>query len=421
LTLEFTQAQDADVRMAFDLPREKRSPGQRRALVELMIARDPAFQAEFAELAKLQASAPRLITTMVVRERSGTRRTTHVHLGGDFTRKGERVEPGVPRVLPALEDESPGTPADRMDLARWLVDRRNPLTARVVVNRIWQAYFGRGLVETDNDFGTQGSLPSHPELLDWLACELMDRGWSQKSIHRLIVSSATYRQASRSRPAAQAIDPDNRLLWRQARLRLDAELIRDAALTSSGLLTCVIGGPSVFPPQPEGVMTLGQMKRPWRADTGPNRYRRGLYTYFWRATPHPFLTTFDAPGGVQTCTRRLRSNTPLQALTLLNDPAFIEISGALAERILKERPDPASDRQRLRHAVMLCLGRPALDRELDLLETVLVQERADTASLGSNPSYQRNGAPARAVCARCGPWMTIARALLNLDEFVTRE
>ena len=176
---------------------------------------------------------------MVVRERSGSPRPTHIHLGGDFTRKGERVEPGVPAVLPRLEDASPGTPPDRMDLARWLVDRRNPLTARVVVNRIWQAYFGRGLVETDNDFGTQGSPPSHPELLDWLACELMDRGWSQKAIHRLIVSSATYRQASRVRPEGQAIDPDNRLLWRQARLRLDAELIRDAALTSSGLLTRV--------------------------------------------------------------------------------------------------------------------------------------------------------------------------------------
>src|SRR5262249_11095370 len=163
---------------------------------------------------------------------------------------------------------------------------------------------GRGLVETDNDFGTQGSPPSHPELLDWLACELMDRAWSQKSIHRLIVTSATYRQASRARPDGQAIDPDNRLLLRQSRLPPEAELIRDAALTSSGLLTRALGGPSVFPPQPDGVMTLGQMKRPWRADAGSNRYRRGLYTYFWRATPHPFLTTFDAPGGVQACTRR---------------------------------------------------------------------------------------------------------------------
>jgi hypothetical protein len=308
-----------------------------------------------------------------------------------------------------------------MDLARWLVDRRNPLVARVVVNRIWQAYFGRGLVETDNDFGTQGSPPSHPELLDWLACELMDQGWSLKRIHRLIVSSATYRQASRPSTEGQARDPDNRLLGRQARLRLDAELIRDAALTSSGLLTRVIGGPSVFPPQPDGVMTLGQMKRPWRADGGPNRYRRGLYTFFWRATPYPFLTTFDAPSGMQTCTRRLRSDTPLQALTLLNDPAFVEIAEGLAARIVSEMPEPATDRDRIRHAFMLCLGRPALERELKLLETVLKQERADCAGPQSPAS-----SPAPATTRQVGPslsspWVTVARVLLNLDEFVTRE
>jgi len=291
-----------------------------------------------------------------------------------------------------------------MDLARWLFDRRNPLTARVVVNRIWQAYFGRGLVETDNDFGTQGSPPSHPELLDWLACELMDHGWSQKAIHRLIVGSAVYRQASRVRPEGQAIDPDNRLLWRQARLRLDAELIRDAALTSSGLLTRILGGPSVFPPQPDGVMNLGQMRRPWRADPGPNRYRRGLYTFFWRATPNPFLTTFDAPGGVQTCTRRFRSNTPLQALTLLNDPAFVEIARALAARIVRERPEPASDRDRLSHAFVLCMGRPGEPQELEALEKLLAAERGSSGSSGSSQA-----------------WITVARVLLNLDEFMTRE
>jgi mono/diheme cytochrome c family protein len=417
LTLEFTQAQEADVRMAFDLPRDKRSQAQHRALVELMMARDPELRSEYAELVKLRASEPKLVTTMVVRERSGGQRPTHVHLGGDFTRKGERVEPGVPAVLPALAHDRPGNPGDRMDLARWLVDRRNPLAARVVVNRIWQVYFGRGLVETDNDFGTQGASPSHPELLDWLACELMDRGWSRKAIHRLIVSSATYRQASQSRPEGQAIDPDNRLLWRQARLRLDAELIRDAALQSSGLLACVIGGPSVYPPQPDGVMTLGQMKRLWRADTGANRYRRGLYTYFWRATPNPFLTTFDAPGGVQSCTRRLRSNTPLQALTLLNDPALVEIAGALAARILRERPDPASDRQRIDFAFLLCLGRPASDGERHLLETLIREERTGSRPTTSPPS----GAPRGDSRVTETAWITVARVLLNLDEFVTRE
>jgi hypothetical protein len=425
VTLEFKQAQDADTRLAFDSPREKRTESQRRSLVELMMARDPMMQAEFAALSKLRAAEPRLVTTMVVEERAGKPRPTFVHKGGDFTRKGEAVDPGVPAVFHTAELSSGGKPPNRMDLARWLVSRRNPLTARVVVNRIWQAHFGRGLVETDNDFGTQGTRPTHPELLDWLACELMDRGWSQKVIHRLIVSSATYRQSSRLRETAQAIDPDNRLLWRQARLRLDAELIRDAALGSSGLLARRIGGPSVFPPQPEGVMNLGQMKRPWHADSGPNRYRRGLYTYLWRATPFPFLSTFDAPSGVQTCTRRFRSNTPLQALTLLNDPAFVEIAHGLASRILSDRPDPACDRDRLEYAFLLCLGRKATSRERDLLEQLLKKERLECSE--PHADHREPASAAQAATGSDGgpansrPWVTVARVLLNLDEFMTRE
>jgi mono/diheme cytochrome c family protein len=399
---EFTVVQTADVRAALDLPREKRSTSQRRELVELMISHDPTYRTERAALEKLSAALPTFVTTMIVCERTGLARPTHVHLGGDFTRKGQRVRPGVPAVLPPLGGSSPGSLPDRMDLARWLVDRRNPLSARVVVNRIWQAYFGRGLVETDGDFGTQGSPPTHPELLDWLACELVDRGWSTKAIHRLIVCSAAYRQASRSRTDGEAIDPDNRLLWRQSRLRLDAELIRDAALTASGLLTRVLGGPSVFPPQPDGVMTLGQMKRPWQADRGPSRFRRGLYTFFWRATPHPFLTTFDAPGGVQACTRRYRSNTPLQALTLLNDTAFVEFAQGLAARILRERPSPARDQERLAYAFLLCLGREPTSRELITLQALLQE--------GNDGDVSESSA-----------WVTVARVLLNLDEFVTRE
>jgi hypothetical protein len=408
LSPAFKQNAEIAAKLAFDVARDRRSPAQRQVLVELMLAASPDLKAEHATLKDLRAAEPRFVTTMVVGERPGPPRESFVHLGGDFTRHGERVEPGVPGVLPPLEGVSPGNRPDRMDLARWLVDRRNPLTARVAVNRIWQAYFGRGLVETDNDFGTQGAPPSHPELLDWLACELMDRGWSLKAIHRLIVDSATYRQASRVRPESQAIDPDNRLLWRQARLRLDAELIRDTALAGSGLLTRNVGGPSVFPPQPEGVMDLGQMRRPWRADTGPNRYRRGLYTFFWRATPYAFLTTFDAPGGVQACTRRLRSDTPLQALTLLNDPAFVEIARGLAARIVGDRPPPCGDRERIDHAFLLCLGRRPADRESRMLEGYLKAERAKPAD--GDPT---SPAPPE--------WIGVARVLLNLDEFVTRE
>jgi mono/diheme cytochrome c family protein len=402
----FKQNAEIEAKLAFDVPRDKRTAAQRQVLLELMIAADPALGAERAALKTLRDAEPKPVRTMVVRERQGPPRESFVHLGGDFTRRGDRVEPGVPGVLPALADGSPGNRPDRMDLARWLVERRNPLTARVAVNRIWQAYFGRGLVETDNDFGTQGSPPSHPELLDWLACELIDRGWSLKAIHRLIVGSATYRQASRVRAACQAVDADNHLFWRQGRLRLDAELIRDAALASSGLLARRVGGPSVFPPQPEGVMDLGQMRRPWRADTGPNRYRRGVYTFFWRATPYAFLTTFDAPGGVQACTRRLRSDTPLQALTLLNDPAFVEMARGLAARILADRPPPAGDRQRVEHAFLLCLGRRPVDREYRLFEDYLKAERAHQPESGGPTSAE---------------WIGLARILLNLDEFMTRE
>jgi hypothetical protein len=419
--LEFKQAQDADARVAFDLPRELRSDTQRKALVELMMASEPVFRTEHETLGKLRAAEPKFVTTMVVKERTSSPRVTHIHNGGDFTRKGDAVTPDVPRVLPRLSNRDSGTLPDRLEFARWLVNRKNPLVARVVVNRIWQTYFGRGLVETDNDFGTQGSFPSHPELLDWLACELMDSGWKEKVIHRLIVSSRTYSQASRNRTDGQAIDPDNRLYWRQARLRLDAELIRDAALKCSGLLADRIGGPSVFPPQPEGVMTLGQMKRPWHTDTGPNRYRRGLYTYFWRATPHPFLTTFDAPGGVQACTRRLRSNTPLQALTLLNDPAYFEIAKGLANRILADRPAPATEEIRLEHAFRLCLGRPGTKRELKMLSKVLEQEQAELGARPTEPSGGNNQTVKDQGKAAVASWVTIARVLLNLDEFVTRE
>jgi Protein of unknown function (DUF1553) len=288
---------------------------------------------------------------------------------------------------------------NRLDLARWLVAPNHPLTARVTVNRIWQAYFGRGLVETDNDFGTQGSLPSHPELLDWLASRFVDGGWNVKAIHRLIVTSATYRQASNVRPDLAQLDPENRRLARQSRLRLEAELIRDAALSASGLLTPTIGGPSVFPPQPDGVMSLGQIRREWAASDGPDRFRRGLYTYFWRATPHPSLVGFDAPDATRACTRRMRSNTPLQALTLLNDRASIEFAEALADRVLRQ--GPADNPGRIAFAFRLVLARTPTEAELRRLTALLVEARS------ADPEREA--------------WTTAARVLLNLDEFMTRE
>ncbi|MHB1424742.1 MAG: DUF1553 domain-containing protein [Gemmataceae bacterium] len=427
------------------------------------------------KIAEIQKELPVIPTTLILQEREKPRVTT-IHLGGDFLRKGAVVNPDVPRVLPPLANRQRPLPDDRrtrLDLARWLVDGRNPLTARVTVNRFWQQYFGLGLVETENDFGTQGTPPSHPELLDWLATEFSApspqpsppsggegkvvspqpsppeggegkvvspqpsppsggegkvvspqpsppsggegkvvspqpsppsggegrvRGWSMKHLHRLIVTSATYRQSSRQRPELAAIDARNRLLARQNRLRLDAEVVRDVALSASGLLSRDIGGPSVFPPQPKGVYAFTQIPRNWQASSGPARYRRGLYTYFWRSAPHPDLTVFDAPEAVSTCTRRNRSNTPLQALTLLNDQGFFEFAQALAGRILRD--GTGDDCERIGYAFRLCLGRRPSERERQALDRLL-QCRSETNPLDA--------------------WTSVARVLLNLDEFITRE
>jgi mono/diheme cytochrome c family protein len=385
------------------------------------------------QIAELKKRDPQIVSTLVVQERK-TPRETHVLLGGDFTRPGAAVMPGLPAALripppPApppqggdgSKTSSPPSPLvgeggrggegapNRLDLARWLVDPANPLTARVTMNRLWQNHFGLGLVETDNDFGTQGTPPSHPELLDWLATEFIARGWSLKAMHRLVVTSATYRQSSRARSDLANLDPRNRLLARQSRLRLEAEVVRDVALAASGLLSEKMGGPSVFPPQPEGVYRFTQVPRDWKPSAGPDRFRRGLYTHFWRSAPYPALLVFDAPESNTTCTRRNRSNTPLQALTLLNDQAFYEFAQALARRVLAEaQPDEES---RLRLAFHLCLARSPSPLEESRLGQLLTS--AEAAQDVSPPA----GVDARAFAA----WTTVARVLLNLDEFITRE
>jgi hypothetical protein len=309
--------------------------------------------------------------------------------------------PPPSRVLPPGAVEKP----NRLDLARWLFQPDHPLTARVMVNRVWQQYFGRGLVETENDFGTQGLAPSHPALLDFLANEFVAQKWSMKALHRLIVTSATYRQSSRARPDLHVVDPVNQLLAHQSRLRLDAEIVRDVALAASGLLAPKLGGPPVYPPQPEGVMNLGQNRRPWNASTGEDRYRRGLYTHYWRATPHPAVAVFDAADSFSACTRRLRSNTPLQALTLLNDQQFFEFAGALAQRI--QRDGGADDPARLDYAFRLCVARPPHAQERARLLALLADLRTPNAK---DPAASDQEA-----------WTTVARVLLNLDETITRE
>ncbi|RUL89331.1 PSD1 and planctomycete cytochrome C domain-containing protein [Tautonia sociabilis] len=406
------QRQSQEVREAFDAtPFDKRTPEANRVVFAAFIDQSdaPEVTPHREALQKIKADLPSIPTTMVVREQASPRETRFL-MGGDFTRPGEVVEPGVPSVLPPLRSRSAGRP-DRLDLARWLVDPANPLTARVTVNRIWQAYFGRGIVETGEDFGTQGTPPSHPELLDWLATEFVARGWSQKAIHRLILTSNAYRQASAHRPELSEIDPGNRRLARQSRLRIEAELIRDSALVASGLLHPKIGGPSVFPPQPDGVMSLGQVDRGWTADQGPDRYRRGMYTFFWRATPHPLLVGFDAPDGTFACTRRARSNTPLQALMLLNDEAFFEFASALADRVLAT--GPTDDAGRIDLAFRLCLARHPDEAESARLAELLEGQRAH--ALGNS------GAGADPEAAERSAWTAVARVLLNLDEFITRE
>lgn len=362
---------------------------------------DPAYQERTRSIDDLKARIPQVDSAPVLVAPVAPRATT-TFVRGEYTRPGDAVSPDVPDVLPALPAEGPRT---RVELGRWLVSPHQPLTPRVTVNRVWQQFFGRGLVETENDFGTQGARPSHPELLDWLASEFVAQGWRTKALHRLIVRSATYRQASIRRADLETIDPDNRWLARQSRLRLEAEAIRDAALAASGLLSHKMGGPSVFPFQHEGIMVHRATPAPWAISTGEDRYRRGLYTHYWRLTPHPQLQTFDAPDSLTACTRRRPSNTPLQALTLLNDPTFVECAEALARRAVAAAPN---DDARLDRAFRVCLGRAPTAEERQVLAEMLATSRA-------------RGDQANAAAAELAAWAQVARTLLNLDEFITRE
>ena len=418
LATEARAALKADLRKTLQIPFAQRTLKQKRAAYAAFRPDDPEFKSRNTKLAKLEKREPKPVSTLVMRELEKPR-DTHVQIKGDFTRPGALVTPGTPHSLPELTATGRAT---RLDLARWIVATNNPLTARVLVNRVWQQYFGRGLVETENDFGTQGALPTHPELLDWLAVEFISpevtthstqvinsapasRPWSLKHLHRLIVTSATYRQSSKARSDLRDKDANNKLLARQSRIRLDGEVVRDVTLAASGLLARKMGGPPVYPPQPGGVMTLGQSKRDWKPSTGDDRHRRGIYTWFWRATPHPALAVFDAPDAFSACTRRLRSNTPLQALTLLNDQQFYEMAQALAARVLRE--NKTSDASRLDLAFRLCTARHPSPDEAHRLQELLEAELRSTANAG--------------VKSQTEAWTTVARVLLNLDETITRE
>jgi hypothetical protein len=311
---------------------------------------------------------------------------------GDWKQPGITVDPAPLAVLP--EFKANGEP-ERLAFARWLVSKENPLTPRVIVNRYWQEFFGRGIVKTSEDFGTQGDKPSHPELLDWLARDFSDNGWDLKRLHRQIVLSATYRQSSKARADVAAIDADNSLLARQSRLRLSAEGIRDTALAVSGLLSTNIGGPSVRPPQPKGVAEITYGGSKWKESEGADRYRRGLYVHFQRTSPYPMLMNFDTPDMNVACSRRRSSDTPLQALNLLNDPVFYEAAQALGYRVRSE--GPADLEGRIQFAFALAVGRPASPREVARLKTYIDNQNGEAA------------------------WTGLGRVLLNLDEFIVRE
>lgn len=378
------------------------------------------FGEALGKLYQLDASFPEMSRAQSVSERPEPRKT-HIHLRGAWDRLGIPVAPDVPSFLPQLQSVDAQVAPTRLDLARWLTSPKNPLTSRVTVNRIWQEYFGQGLVVTSEDFGTQGEQPSHPKLLDWLAAELMNQGWSLKKLHKKIVTSATYRQASDYRTDLEEVDPENILLARQSRLRLPAELIRDGALAASGLLDPTLGGPSIKPPQPGGVSGLAYANQvKWNPSEGSDAYRRGLYIHFQRAVPYPFLMTFDSPDMQTTHCRRERSNTPLQALNLLNDSVFLEAARALAGRVLTEAPD-RNFVSRLSYAYQLALARLPTDREQ---ERILSFHRQQMERLGSASRLREALFPAAiegSTSVEAAVWTAIARVVLNLDEFITRE
>ncbi len=403
-------------------PDAERTAAEQAELAAVFRARHPQGEAAAIELESLWRQWPEGSTTLVLAAQEQPR-TTHLLQRGDFLRPGKVVAPGVPQVLHPLPS---GAPPTRLTLARWLVDRQSPTTARVIVNRVWQAYFGTGLVATPEDFGVQGEAPSHPELLDWLAVELMDQGWSLKHLHRLIVHSATYRQSSHFRPELAERDPYNRWLARGPRLRVEGEIVRDLALSASGLLNPALGGPSVFPPMPPSVLALSYGPMTWNAETGPNRYRRSLYTFRRRSIPFPALQNFDTPNGDAACVRRARSNTPLQALTTLNETLFIEAARALARRAVAE--GGSSEDQRLSYAFRCCVSRPPEAGELAELRGLFERQRERLAQGWTNPWLLATGEAALpegiaggATPTELGAYTIVARVLLNLDETITKE
>ena len=412
------------VREILAIPREQRTPQQTATIFSYWRTTVAEFKNANDQIEGLWQQWPKGSTTLTLMARQEPRET-RLLMRGDFLKPDRSVTPGVPAFLHALD---PSQPATRLTFAKWIVDRRSPTAARVMVNRVWQAYFGTGIVATSEDLGTQSDSPSHPELLDWLSVQFMEHGWSLKHLHRVIVTSATYRQSSRVTPEAYAKDQYNRLLARAPRLRVEGEIVRDISLAASGLLNPKVGGPSVFAPAPAFLFVPPASYGPftWNDETGPDRYRRAIYTFRRRSTPYPMLTNFDAPNGDFSCVRRVRSNTPLQALTTLNETLFMECARNLALLTLKE--GGADNATRLTTAFRRCVARKPTADEQKVLLTLLDKERtrftepnADPWQLAANDPSNPPDVPAGSLPADLAAWTVVSRVLLNLDETVTRE
>lgn len=406
---------------------EVRNEDQKKVLLDYFKSVDKPYKQLVREEKEHESKAPAMPDTKAQSVvELGTPRQANIHLRGNFLTKGEAVVTDGLDVLP--EVTAGGDKLTRLDLAKWTVAEENPLTARVTINRVWQRYFGRGIVATSDDFGTQGAAPTHPGLLDWLAIEFRANNWSLKELHRLILNSAVYQQRSAHRAELAEVDPDNELLARQYRSRVEAEIIRDLALDASGLMAEKIGGPSVRPPQPAeySALTYANSAK-WQTSEGENRYRRGLYTFFQRTSPYPMLMTFDAPDSNVCIARRPRSNTPLQALTLWNDVVFTECAQHLGRRVVQEVASTGKAEQdiskRVYHAFLTCLSRRPTRPEMatvtafyrSQLERMSQDEQAARSILGEAPM------PEAAGLAETASWVAVARALLNTDEFITKE
>jgi mono/diheme cytochrome c family protein len=410
--------------LALGVTAKDRTSQQHAALFEAWRRSVPELKALNAEIDEHYKSLPTAATSVLhLAEREPAKaRRTHLLERGEWDQLKEVVPPSTPAALHPFPADAP---RDRLGFARWLVDAKSPLAARVAVNQTWQAIFGTGLVETAEDFGTRAAVPEYRELLDWLAVDFVEHGWSRKHLVRVIVTSATYQQSSTVSKEANERDPRNRLLARGPRFRADAEVVRDIALSASGLMTHKLGGPSVYPPVPKNVLDYNYTRPDWNPATGPDRYRRSLYVFRKRSMPDPVLTTFDAPNGDCSCARRVRSNTPLAALTGLNEPVFVEASRAMALRVLRD--GGKDDASRIDHAFLLCVSRAPTAAEKEEVLKLLKAQRQRIADGWLNAREVATGdantlpeLPPGTTPQDAAAWALVSRVLLNLDETVTK-